>query len=84
MYRETNRNIVSCRENLRASYHKWNHSKKTGVEHLQRDATEQDVNRIRFVLSEELIFLQTLKECCESLIKEIENQKILQKPEKEI
>ena len=79
MDRETNRSIVSLRNELRDLYSKWNHEKKSGVEHLPRETSEQDILRVRNLLMEELLKLQAIKECCDEFVKEIENLDIVKK-----
>ena len=71
MDRETNRNIVSYREELRGLYHKWNHSKKSGVEHLPENTPPEQIEKIKNLMVEETINLQEIKKCCENLINEI-------------
>ena len=71
MDRETNRGIISYRSELRSLYHKWNHSKKSGVEHLPRDFDKTQLERVKNLFVEETIKLQEIKKCCECLINEI-------------
>lgn len=79
MDRETNRNIISYRSELKGLYHKWNHEKKSGVEHLPREASEQDVLRVGSLLAEESLKLRAIRECCDEFIKEIEGLDIVKK-----
>ena len=77
MNRETNRSIISHREELRSLYNKWAHGKKSGAEHLPREPDDDVIERIRLLLNEELIKLQAIIECCNELVKEIGSSEIM-------
>lgn len=72
MNRETNREIISIREKLRSGYHEWAMLKKSGKEHLPRSPTEEDKERIKKRMRDEIINISLLQTCCESLTVELE------------
>ena len=75
--RETNRSMISHREELRSSYNKWAHGKKSGAEHLPRESDDIVTGRIRQLLNEESLKLQAIIECCNELVKEIGSSEIM-------
>ena len=77
MDRETNRSIISHREELRSLYNKWAHGKKSGAEHLPREPDGIAIERIRLLLNEESIKLQAIIECCNELVKDIGSSEIM-------
>ena len=74
MNRKTNETIVNLRNDLRTKYSTWNHSKKSGVEHLPEDPDSTDINRVKTMLGEEMQQIQAIQSICESLAEEINKE----------
>ena len=76
MERETDREIINLRSDLHQLYARWNHSKKTGVEHLPREPKPEDIQKIKERIDQESQSLALLKICCESLIDKLNQENV--------
>ena len=74
MERETNREIVNLRSDLHQLYARWNHSKKSGVEHLPREPKPEDIQKVKEIIQQESGSLGLLKICCEELINKLNQE----------
>lgn len=72
MKRDTNKEVVSLRGELRSKYHVWNHSEKGGREHLPRESGPDELDDLKQMLQEEITSIANIRDICVSLIEELE------------